>query len=88
MTPSSSSSNSKAVVLAKDWRRHGKARRKELLRLDKDQGGTAFVLNPRVSIRKYFVVGERVSFFFMSVRSWICYLNDTERMLFGMIHPP
>ena len=76
MTPSSSSSNSKAVVLAKDWRRHGKARRKELLRLDKQQGGTAFVLNPKVSIRKYFVVGEKVSFCFVGVRGWMCDLDD------------
>jgi hypothetical protein len=45
-----------------DWRYHGKERRKKLLREDKMQGGTSFTLNPKVPIKYYFNVGERVSF--------------------------
>lgn len=42
------------------WRRHGEARRRELLRQDKAEGGTSFFLNRKCNIQKYFHVADRV----------------------------
>ncbi|KAI2502656.1 hypothetical protein MHU86_11781 [Fragilaria crotonensis] len=42
-----------------NWRRHGKARRKKLLRQDEKQGGTSFLLNSKLPIQEYMDVGDQ-----------------------------
>lgn len=44
------------------WRRYGRARRKELLEIDETRGGTQFKMNVSCSVHRYFQVANRVSF--------------------------
>jgi hypothetical protein len=51
-----------------EWRRFGEARRKELVFLDVEQGGTSFQLNEKCRIQRYFQLADRVSALLCSER--------------------
>jgi hypothetical protein len=50
-----------STLTSDEWRRYGKARRKQLVEMDELEGGVSFHINKKVRIHRYFRLAERVS---------------------------
>jgi hypothetical protein len=76
-----SSSSINNTFVNEEWRRYGKARRKEIVEKDKLDGGNKFELNHKCRVQRYFKLAERVSLFCRAEhqRGW-CQSRRTRRI--------